>query len=92
MLVDSAALNAAIVGAVSILTLILRRFFSKHDTAYDNMIRDSRMQRAQLDWNRAVVIILDEENWDLREALKQQGIVVAPRRTWPPFPEMQERP
>lgn len=92
MLADSAALNAAIVGAVSILTLILRRFFSKHDTAYDNMIRDSRMQRAQLDWGRTVMIILDEENWALRDALRQQGIAVADRKPWPPFPEMKERP
>jgi hypothetical protein len=55
------------------------------------MIRDSRMQRAQLDWNRAVVIILDEENWALREALRQQGIAVAERKKWPPFPEPADR-
>lgn len=90
VLSDSAALNSAIIGVVAIVTLILRRVFARRDTAYDNMMRDARWQREQLNWQRAVINLMDQEIWDLRKAAQSAGIHLEARKEWPPPPDDSE--
>jgi hypothetical protein len=92
--VSELAINGGIAGVVGLITLVLTRLFSRRDTAYENLARDTRNLRLEAQWSRTVIAIMDQELYDLRKAWAAQPGAgpLPPRKEWPPRPETVPEP
>lgn len=83
-------LNSGIAGVVGLITLVLTRLFSRKDTVYENLVRDQRNLRAEVNWLRAVNNLMDQELYELRRAwaASPASTPLPPRKDWPIRPDV----
>lgn len=87
MWTNPALINAVILGILTIITLVLNRRFSRKDTVTTIMVAEMKRLRAEQNWQRRVINVLDAEVWNARQTMAAAGMKLEPRPEWPTRPE-----